>query len=335
MLRAKRFQKQVTAGRLTLPAAILVSVTCWILTAALLPEMEEQKTGYPLWQTFSHFCFSDRSCRFFSFILYGIIGYFLIELNNTFNLIRMRASIQTAVYFLLISVCPGIHMLYAGDLAAAAFLVALFFLFKSYQRARSASCLFHAFVSIGTGSLFFPQLLFFAPIFWIGAFNFRSLNPKSFFASLIGGSVPYWFLLGYAYLYGSMDLFYQPFRELATFAPIRFEFLPWEMATSGYMLVLFLVSSAHCLITGYEDKIRARGYLNFLIFLNLCIFVYFGLQPMLGIHLLSFLLIGVSILAGHLFVLTDSRSSNLFFICAFVGLFLLFGFNLWALLETR
>lgn len=335
MWRTKRFQKQVTAGRLTLPAAVLISVTCWMLAAALLPGMEEQKTGYSLWQAFSHFCLSARFCRFFSFLLYGIIGYFLIELNNTFGIIRMRASIQTAVYFLLISACPAMHILHAGDLAAAAFLIALFFLFKSYQQARSASYLFHTFVSIGVGSLFFPQLLFFALIFWIGAFNFRSLSPKSFFASLIGASVPYWFLLGYAYIYGQMDLFCQPFRELAAFAPVRFEFLPWQIATAGYMLVLFLVSSAHCLISGYEDKIRTRSYLNFLIFLTLCIFIYFGLQPVLGVHLLPLLLIGVSILAGHLFVLTDSRGSNLFFICALAGLFLLFGFNLWALLQTH
>lgn len=331
MYRTKRLQTRITAGRLTLPAAILISVTCWILATILLPGTEVQKTGYPLWETFSGFCVPGWSCRFLSFILYGIIGYFLIELNNAFGLIRMRASVQTAVYFLLISVCPSIHILYAGDLAAAAFLVALFFLFKSYQQVAPAGYLFHTFVFIGVGSLLFPQLMFFIPVFWIGAYNFQSLNPKSFFASLTGWSVPYWFLLGYAYISGQMDIFYQPFRELVTFTPIRLYLQPWEMATIGYLFVLFLVSSIHCLATGYEDKIRTRSYLNFLIFLNFCFFAYIGLQPALSVHLLSLLLIGVSILAGHLFVLTNSRSSNLFFICTIAGLFLLFGFNIWTL----
>ena len=331
-MRGKRFQNRITAGRLTLPVAILISVACWMLTAILLPDMKPQTADYPLWKTFSSFCIPGWSCRFLSFILYGIIGYFLIELNNTFTIIRMRASVQTAVYFLLISVCPSIHILYAGDLAAAAFLVALFFLFKSYQRSRPTGYLFHAFVFIGIGSLFFPQLMFFVPIFWIGSYNFQSLHPKSFFASLTGWSVPYWFLLGYAYICGQMDVFYQPFRELVSFAPVRFDFELWQLATLGYLLVLFLASSIHCLVTGYEDKIRTRSYLHFLIFLNFCIFVYIGLQPALGVHLLSLLLIGVSILAGHLFVLTNSRSSNIFFICALAGLFLLFGFNIWTLL---
>lgn len=331
-MRNRRFQNQITAGRLTLPIAILISVACWVLTAILLPESAAQQDHYPLWETFSNFCIPFWANRTISFVLYSIIGYFLIELNNTFSIIRMRASIQTAVYFLLISVCPSIHTLYAGDLAAVAFLIALFFLFKSYQQIRPAADIFHAFVFIGIGSLLFPQLMLFVPVFWIGAYNFQSLHPKSFFASLVGWSVPYWFLLGHAFYHGQIELFFQPFQELANFTPIQFNFQPWEMATIGYLFILFAVSSGHCLVAGYEDKIRTRSYLHFLIFLNICIFIYILLQPALSVHLLSMLLIGVSILAGHLFALTGSRTSNIFFICALILLFLLFGFNIWTLL---
>lgn len=332
MPRARRFQNRITAGRFTLPAAILISVACWVLTAILLPETEIQKNESFLQEIFSRYLLPGWASGILSFILYSVIGYFLIELNNTFAIIRMRASVQTAVYFLLIAVCPTLHLLYAGNLAAAAFLIALFFLFKSYQQPRPTGYLFHAFTFIGIGSLLFPQLLFFVPVLWIGARNFQSLSIKSFFASVIGWSVPYWFLLGCSYFYGQMELFYRPFRELAEFAPVRFEFQPWELATLGYLLMLFLASSIHCLIAGYEDKIRTRSYLNFLIFLSFSIFVYIALQPVQGINLLPILFIGISILTGHLFVLTGSRSSNLFFICILAGLFILLGFNVWTLL---
>ena len=331
-MRTKRFQNRITTERLTLPVAILISAACWTLAALLLSETEMRQTGYSFWETFCNFCVPGWANRLCCFILYGVIGYFLIQLNNTFAIIRMRASVQTSIYFLLISACPSLHVLYAGDLAAAAFLVALFFLFNSYQQARPTGSLFHAFVFIGLGSLLFPQLMLFIPIFWIGAYSFQSLQPKSFFASLVGWSVPYWLLLGHAFYYGQMDLFCQPFRELVTFTPIRFDYQPWELVTLGYLFVLFIVSSVHCLVAGYEDKIRTRSYLHFLILLNFCIFVYIGLQSALSVHLMSFLFIGVSILAGHLFVLTNSRSSNIFFIGAFAGLFILFGFNLWMLL---
>ena len=85
-------------------------------------------------------------------------------------------------------------------------------------------------------------------------------------------------------------------------------------------------------VAGYEDKIRTRSYLHFLIFLTFCIFVYILLQPAQTFHLLPLLLIGVSILTGHFVVLTNSRASNVFFICALTGLILLFGFNVWMLL---
>lgn len=334
-MRSQRFQNRVTAGRLTLPAAIFISVTCWVLSAVLLPDSDIRRESYPLWEAFRNACIPAWGNRLSSFLLYSVIGYFLIGLNNAFAIIRMRASVQTAIYFLLVSVCPAIHTVYTGDLAAVIFLIALYFLFRSYQQPKPAGYLFHASVFIGTGSLLFPQLTFFMPVSWIGAYSFQSLHPKSFSASLIGWSVPYWFLLGYAYISGQMELFCQPFRELADFRPIRFGFQPWELATTGYLLLLYIVSSSHCLVTGYEDKIRTRSYLHFLIFLNFCIFVYMGLQPALYPHLLSLLLIGISILTGHLFALTNSRSSNIFFIIMLAGLFILFGFNLWTLLQIH
>ena len=333
MIRSKRLQNRITAGRLTLPAAILLSLFCWILTSVLLPGVPVMKSGYPLWETINNGYIPSWANAPLSFLLYGIIGYFLIELNNTFAIIRMRASVQTAIYFLLISVCPAMHQLYAGDIASVAFLISLFFLFKGYQHHRPASTLFYSFLFIGVGSLFFPQLTLFVPLFWIGAHSFQALTPKSFFGSLVGWSLPYWFLLGHAYFHDEMGLFYQPFTELATFQPVTLQDFPlWGIAALGYLFVIFIVSSVHCLVAGYEDKIRTRSYLHFLIFLDFCIFAYILLQPVQTVHLLPLLLIGVSILTGHFVVLTNSRASNVFFICALVGLVLLFGFNIWMLL---
>lgn len=333
MMRSKRLQNRITTGRLTLPTAILLSLFCWVLTSALLPEIPVMKSGYPLWETVNTGYIPAWANAPLSFLLYGIIGYFLIELNNTFAIIRMRASVQTAIYFLLISVCPAMHQLYAGDIASVAFLISLFFLFKGYQHPHPAGIMFYSFLFIGAGSLFFPQLTLFIPLFWIGAYSFQALTPKSFFGSLVGWSLPYWFLLGHAYFYDEMGLFCQPFIELGTFQPITLQDFPlWEIATLGYLFVLFAVSSVHCLVAGYEDKIRTRSYLHFLIFLSFCIFGYILLQPAQTVHLLPLLLIGVSILTGHFVVLTNSRASNVFFICALAGLVLLFGFNIWTLL---
>lgn len=90
-------------------------------------------------------------------LIYAIIGYFLIELNNQFGIIRMRASMQTAIYFLFVTVCPEMHLLYAGDIAALASLISIYFLFRSYQQSHAAGYLFYSFLFIGMGSIIFPN----------------------------------------------------------------------------------------------------------------------------------------------------------------------------------
>ena len=334
-MRNRRLQGRITAGRFTLPAVILICIVCWIGTSILLPAMSSEKeAGYALWQSVCTLYLPAWADRVISFMLYAAIGYFLIELNNTFAIIRMRASVQPSIYFLLVTICPGMHLLYAGDIAAVAFLISLFFLFKSYQHPRPVSYIFHSFVFIGAGSLLFPQLLYFIPLWLIGAYYFQSLTARSFCAALIGLSVSYWFLFGHAFFYGQMELFYQPFVELVHFQPVNpgKDLQLWELVTLGYLFILFIVSAAHCIVSGFEDKIRTRSYLHFLIFINFCIFLFIFLQPAHCMDLLSLLLIGVSILVGHLFVLTNSKAANLFFIGSMTGLILLFCFNVWTLL---
>ena len=175
---------------------------------------------------------------------------------------------------------------------------------------------------------------FVIPIWLMGASGFQSLTFRSFCGAIIGWSIPYWFLLGHAFFHNEIELFYQPFIHLADFRDIDFgrDFQLWEVVTLGYLFILYIVSSIHCIVAGYEDKIRTRAYLHFLIFLNFCIFLFIVLQPALSMNLLSLLLIGISILVGHLFVLTNSKSSNLFLIGSMITLIALFCFNIWTLL---
>lgn len=334
MRQRKLLQARITAGRFTLPVVIFICILCWMGTSFLLPRLEAYESGCSIWSRFASSGLAAWGGRIAGFALYASTGYFLIELNNTFAIIRTRASVQTSLYFLLITACPAMHMVYAGEVAAIAFLLALYFLFKSYQQANPSGNLFHSFVFIGAGSLLFPQLLYFIPIWLIGAYNFKSLTPRTFCAALLGLSVPYWLLLGHAIFYNELELFFEPFHELIRFQPVDLlhGFELWQLVTLAYLFVLFLVSTIHCVAAGYEDKIQTRAYLHFLIFLNLCIFFFILLQPGCIMCLLPILFITASILIAHLFVLTNNKLSNWFFICSMVSLILLFAFNTWSLL---
>ncbi len=336
-MRNKSLQSQVTTGRLTLPVVILICALCWVLTYFLFPDSIASTTS----KDSSSFLQSTRDLllpgwaeRIISFLVCAIIGYFLIELNNQFSIIRMRASMQTAIYFLLVTVCPGMHLLYIGDIVALGSLISIYFLFKSYQQAQAAGYLFYSFFFIGAGSILFPQLTILSVLWLLESYRFQSLTPRSFCGALLGWMLPYWMLFGHAFFYNEMELFYRPFNQLLTFGEVfHLPILqPWELAILGYLLVMFIVSAVHCIAAGFEDKIRTRAYLQFLIDLTLFLFLQIALQPIYCSALLPLLIISSSILIGHFFVLTNSKSSNVFFIISLVGLILLFAFNIWTLL---
>ena len=325
----------MTAGRWTLPAVIFICALCWVLTYFLFPDSIASTTP----KDSSSFLQSTRDLllpgwaeRIVSFLVYAIIGYFLIELNNQFSIIRMRASMQTAIYFLLVTVCPGMHLLYIGDIVALGSLISIYFLFKSYQQAQAAGYLFYSFFFIGAGSILFPQLTILSVLWLLEAYRFQSLTPRSFCGALLGWMLPYWMLFGHAFFYNEMELFYRPFNQLLAFGEVfNLQILqPWELAILGYLLVMFIVSAVHCIAAGFEDKIRTRAYLQFL--MTLFLFLLIALQPIYCSALLPLLIISNSILIGHFFVLTNSKSSNVFFIISLVGLILLFAFNIWTLL---
>lgn len=107
-MRNKRLQSQITAGRWTLPAVILICTLFWVLTSLLLPDLTSslgKEGGSTIWQSTRSLLLPSWADRIVSYLVYAIIGYFLIEINNRFTIIRMRASVQTAIYFLLVTVC--------------------------------------------------------------------------------------------------------------------------------------------------------------------------------------------------------------------------------------
>lgn len=326
---SRSIQTRITLGHWTLPAAILIAVICPVAILILWPPAADAMQGTLLWQAMCGLFPSGWSNTLINLLFCGLIGYLLIVLNNSFALIRTRASMQTAIYFLIASACPFLYTLHAGHIAAAALAGSFYFLFHSYQLQQPEGDLFHSFVCLGIGSLFFPQLLYVIPLFWIGAYLFQSLHARSFCASLVGVSLPYWFLLGHALWHKELALF-SAWSVLWSPSP-SVAISPGEIATLTYLFLLYAVSAIHCMVSVFEDKLRTRAYLQFLILLDFFLFAGALLLPTPCSEWIPLLLIGVSILSGHLFVLTHSRLSNLFFIGSMAGLVLLLLFNVWQL----
>lgn len=328
-MRTKRFQSRVVSWRYTLLAAFLVALACRALAWVVLPSPPVPAGGCALWARVAGW-WAGLPGYWGGFLCQLAVGWLLILLNNSFALIRVRASFQSAVFLLLTAaVGPAFYSLQAGDAGAAAVVASLFFLFRSYRSPSASTYHFLSAACLGLGSLAVPQLLFFLPLYWVGGYWFQSLSVKSFCGSLLGVMLPYWFLFAHAYWYGELSLFALPFLDLADFDPLFRGLDAGRGVLLAYLFVLFAVSAGHFLSWGHEDKIRTRCHLRFFVLLSVCLFLYVFLQPQRGICLVPVLAACTGVLAGHLFVLAGGRASNAFFIGVLLAAAGLYAFELW------
>lgn len=305
MTNYNKFQTDIASGRFTLPGVILLCLLLWLVTSTQ-------------WQ------------EAISLLACAATAYLLIEINTTFTLIRTRTTLHVCFYVFLTTVCIFLHPLQQNTFAPLFFLIALFQLFHSYESPQAAGNIFHSFFFIGLGSLLLPQLLYFIPLFYLGMISFRSLSLKSFFAGIMGLTVPYWFFFGYTFYCDKMTLLYRPLQEVIRFQPISYHNLGLEQLVSGGAVTLIsLICSIHYFNISYLDKVRTRIFLSFLVAVEAWIYLLGILQPQHFNVLLQIQIIAGSILAGHLFTLTRNRFTGIFFIVTFVILIALTIFNLW------
>ena len=146
-----RIQATITAGRWTLPAVIVMCIICWITIGWSLDLSYNTNSNYAPLPKISSFIkdIPTAISQLISFMLYAVIGYFLIEINNVLGIISIRASLLTSFYFLFITACPAMHLLFPGSVASIAFLFGLFFFFKRYHQHQSSGYLFYSFLFIG------------------------------------------------------------------------------------------------------------------------------------------------------------------------------------------
>jgi hypothetical protein len=334
MIREKRLQGKVTTGRWTLPVVILICAVCWLVSSSLTYGMRSDNSQLP-------FGLSDELltmvpewlCRLTGFAVFAAIGYFLVELNNVYAIIRTRATVQTSFFFLLVAACPAIYTDYAGTLTTIPLVLSIFMLFRSYHAySDSPQYIFPSFALLAIATMLTPKAIYLVPVWLIAMGHFQSLTLRSVCAAIIGMALPYWFLLAHAAFYGQMELFTAPFIEMVSFSDFGPSSLPvYAIATLAFLSVLYVGSFIQYLTESYKDKLQIRAYLGFMLLLWVYCLALVMLQPLLFSRLIVSMMVISAMLTAHLFVLTNTKVSNLFFITVTVALALLFTANLIAL----
>lgn len=314
-MRKDRFQNKVAASYLTLPVAALLSTILW----------------------WSEGIFSQNLV--FGWLVCGLMTYLWVETNNTYSLLRVRSRMTPALYALLMGAMFFLHPLQDSSFVACSMLISYYLLFGAYQQSHAILPLFHAFLFISIGSLFFPQVLYFVPFYlWYSLLHLRALTWRTFWAAMTGLLLPYWFMAGYYFYWGDFGPFLEHIGKLTAFQPLDpTNSSCWDLlriSSVSYVAFFSLVGILHYVRTSFNDKIRTRMYLYILMTQELLIMAFLLLQPV-HFNILSGLLFMNSVpFISHYFALTHSRFSQILFILFILGFIVLAAINLWTHLST-
>lgn len=307
---ANIIQKKIVTSQLTLTTAVIVSVALWVVCFLIRPVTN-------LIETIG------------AYALYALIGYLLIVINKSFAIIRLRASFQTVIYLTLVSICPVIHTIYEGNIMALCCLVSIFFLFNSFQKEWSAGLLFHAFIFWGIGCILVPKIVWIVPYLLYSCYIFKSLNIRSFVASIFGLSIPIGGYVAYDFWDNQGVEIATKIAEITRIEGIAFDDIQLPICVmSLFMFVIFVVSATHSILYSMDEKMQTRCYLQHFIVTTTFLFVLAFSCISASLQLLPFIQIGIGLLYGHFSTLTHNKWSNLFFICILAFLIPVFIINL-------
>jgi hypothetical protein len=208
-------------------------------------------------------------------------------------------------------------------------LLAIYQLFISYHDTSSTANAFKMSLLIAAGSLLWTPVLWFLPLFWIGMYNFRCLALKTFMASVLGGMVVYWFVLGWAVWKMDFSVFTIPFDSLLPFDFIysRGRWTNW--LSLACTVILAVIAFINIRTHEYEDSLRSRQFLSFMMLFLIWALILAGICGNYGREFIHLANMPVAVLYAHFF--TARRNRYTFWLFLFTTVFypLLFFLQLW------
>ena len=286
----KRFQNKITESRKTLPVAGAIAAAIWLLCGLI-----QQHLWLP-------------------FVCFAVATFLMVELNNANSLIRIYSRMISCAFMAL--TCSSVYLfpsVKGGMIAVCAVLFYVLFL-HSFQDRNATGRVFYAFFCVGLASVLFVQSLFYVPLLWVLlATNMVALSWRTFFASIFGLILPYWFFAGYYAYIGDFSDFVAHFAAIAEFGRIADIFCvnTYQIITFAFVLLCALIGTVHFLRNSNKDKIRTRMIFEMFITVDIATVVFIILQPQHFDILIRIAIVNTSPLIGHFISLTNTKLTNI------------------------
>lgn len=288
----KRAQNRIAESRATLPWTAVICLLIWLVGGVI-----------------THGWWLQMGVAALAMVMMAL-------LNNVNALIRIYSRMISCSFIVLMTMTAYLWPQLSAGMVALAVTTFYLLLFQTYQDKRAMGMIFYAYAMLGIGSIFWVRLLWLVPVFWIlMATNILAFSGRTFFASILGLVLPYWFLGGYYFLTGQIAMLGEHFVDILNMGPLfAFELLDLHhFVTMGFVFLLGILGIVHFLRNSYKDKIRIRMYYEAFIVIELVLMAAIIVFPKMADPIMALLITTTAPLIGHFLALTHTKLTNITF----------------------
>ena len=244
----------------------------------------------------------------FSFSLILLMLFLLSNFNTAHFFINERTFLPSLIFVLLTGLFPYYQTLNPVLPASVLLMLAIRRIIDSYRKATTAYNFFDASLLIGTGSLFYANLVWFAILVFIGIAIFRTGNIKELIISVIGLVTPALITAGIYYI-ADKDI-----PSLVDLLNINLFAGSEKYSISIYVIVglislglIILISTVHLLSLFNNKKIKSRNTFTLLIWSFVISIAVYLAVPSSSTEILILAAIPASYIIAHYLILSRNR----------------------------
>ena len=251
------------------------------------------------------------------------LAFLITNLNTAHFFINERTFIPALIFILFTALLPQYQSLNPALPAALFMIFAIKRILESYRKQKVAYNFFDAGILIGTGSLFYANLIWFGALIFIGIAIFRSINVKEIAVSIFGLITPYLITFGVYYLldYNLNELFSLIYNNLFSEAA-SFRFSKLTIVVLIFISIIVIFSFEQMLQS--VKKIKSQKTIFLLIWMFFISTGVYFFVPSASCEIIWILGVPLSYFIANLFIFSKRKIlSEIFFVFFFLTIVLI------------
>jgi hypothetical protein len=245
---------------------LAVCSICWILCYLYSSGLPSERDGVamPLW-TLACRLFDNWPLACLAGLSVVIITACIIQNINDVEMLVRDTRLPFMLFMLLASTNVGLLPAKAFTIVLLCLVFAIRGLVATCQSPAEPGRFFNIGMLMAFAGLFLPQTVWFIPFLWIGMYQLRSLNFRSFLASLIGALAVCWITVGWCMWTHDFSVITSFCRELTDFQLVSIDIFRGYRVSSIIPVLVLLTAFFHIKTDAFSNSLRVRRMFSFLI----------------------------------------------------------------------